>query len=367
MAKARKLKSGNWNIQILDYIDDNGKRHVASFTAPTKAEVEYMAAVFRKEKKQRPKQDRRNKKPRTVGNAIDEYIALSETLSPATLDTYRKIRRFAFPSIIDRNIDELTDLEVQAAINIECKRQNAQTGKPVSARTVRNEWGLFSSALKAICGKSFNVKLPKNQPNVETLPDPETIINTIRGTEIELPCLLAMWMGLRMSEIKGLTFGAFRNGCLYIDQTMIYAYGRDMVQENAKTATSKRKLAVPEYISKLIEAEKAERLKTCAKEEIKDQFIVPASRNVIHHRFTRLMEKQGIKMSFHDLRHLFASISLTMLGIPAKAVQVSGGWASSYIMDRVYSQTFDPVQQAADRKREEYFTKILHNDSAQSQ
>lgn len=36
MAKAKKLKSGNYRVLVPDYKDENGKWHYKSFTAKTK-------------------------------------------------------------------------------------------------------------------------------------------------------------------------------------------------------------------------------------------------------------------------------------------------------------------------------------------
>lgn len=46
MAKAKKLKSGNWRVLVPDYKDKSGKWHYKSFTAATKKEAEYAAAEF---------------------------------------------------------------------------------------------------------------------------------------------------------------------------------------------------------------------------------------------------------------------------------------------------------------------------------
>ena len=53
MAKAKKLKSGNWRCLVYDYTDENGKRHYESFTAETKKEAEYLAAEFALNKKRK--------------------------------------------------------------------------------------------------------------------------------------------------------------------------------------------------------------------------------------------------------------------------------------------------------------------------
>ena len=46
MAKAKKLKSGNYRVLVPDFKDEKGKWHYKSFTAKTKKEAEYMAMEF---------------------------------------------------------------------------------------------------------------------------------------------------------------------------------------------------------------------------------------------------------------------------------------------------------------------------------
>ena len=63
MASARKLKSGNWRIEVFVRTDENGKKIRKSFTAPTRWEAEKLADEFVKAGK--------NKLPEfTVGEAV---------------------------------------------------------------------------------------------------------------------------------------------------------------------------------------------------------------------------------------------------------------------------------------------------------
>lgn len=45
--KAKLMPSGNWNVKALDYIDERGKKHIRSFTAPTKEQAELLGAQFK--------------------------------------------------------------------------------------------------------------------------------------------------------------------------------------------------------------------------------------------------------------------------------------------------------------------------------
>lgn len=109
MVKARQLPSGSWNIRI----KHDGKYR--SFTAETREEVEKQAAAYLLK-------NNKLKSGITVGMAIDRYIELSPTLSPTTLQAYRKIKQYAFQGMMDCDVEELTDPIAQDFINQEARR-----------------------------------------------------------------------------------------------------------------------------------------------------------------------------------------------------------------------------------------------------
>ena len=91
--KARKLPSGNWRVQLYCGKDENGKRIVESFTAPTKKEAERMAATFDGDRKQRAA-DRAAGRI-TLAQAMDAFIETCRATgkSPATINAYCSMRR----------------------------------------------------------------------------------------------------------------------------------------------------------------------------------------------------------------------------------------------------------------------------------
>ncbi len=351
MAKAKKLPSGNWRVQVFDYKDENGKNHYRSYTAPTRAEAEYMAALF---KKDRP--EREERPTMTVGEAIDRYIELSPMLSPTTLARYRNVREHGFPELMDMTVDELTDEVVQTEINKESRRPNKRTRKPLSPKTIKNEYGVISSALKTVCNRSFNVRLPKNQKKPKELPPPEVIISLLKGTSIELPCLLSIWLSFSLSEIRGFRCSSVRDGYIYVDQVLVEVENMPVIKKDAKVESRNRRQAVPEYIMDLIKRQDTwiEYTRTG-----KDGPLIPLNRHQIYNRYKRIMEKNGLEISFHDLRHMFASIMLTKLQIPEKVVQDEGGWSTPHVMKSVYSNTFSDSRKTADIIRDDFFKSLL--------
>ena len=349
MLTPKKKTSGRWSVRV--YLGTvNGHKKYKMVTADTKAECLRLAlgVLDRKE-------DLRETTRPTVRQAVSQYIEISQTLSPTTLAAYRKVRDYAFPDLMDRKVDELTDVIVQRAINEELRRVGYH-GRQLSPKTVKNEYGVLSGALRTICNRSFNVRLPRIQGGHEDLPDPALVMAAVAGKPIELAALLAMWTSLSMSEIRGIMCSSIRDGVISIDRVRVDIGAETYVKDAAKTATRKRLIKVPEYILELIERTPAWKAWQASGS---DGFIVPETRNMIYFRFRRCMMDAGLELTFHGLRHIYASTMLTMLGAPSKVVQDAGGWASPYVMDKVYSNMFDSARAEWIKKRDELFTSML--------
>lgn len=358
MPSARKLKSGSWNVRVYDYTDETGKVHHTSITAPTKAEAEFLAARYISE---RPNRRRAQNANMTVREAIEEYIAQSSVLSPTTLQGYRKVLRSGFQGIMDRKVKSLDDAAAQRAINAECRRPSEKSGRQISAKTVVNEWGLIASALKAVCGATFTVKLPKKQKHIKELPEPQRVLDAIIGSNLELPALLAMWLSFSMSEIRGLKCSSVHDGCVVISQVMVDAENGPVIKENAKTSTRLRMHRLPPYLLQLIE--NTDEYRRYAQTG-SDGLLVPLNHNQIDGRWRRICRANGFEMTFHDLRHMSASIMLA-LNIPEKYAMERGGWATPHIMKSVYQHTFSAERQRADDVVDAYFGELLSKNLAQ--
>ena len=72
-----------------------------------------------------------------------------------------------------------------------------------------------------------------------------------------------------------------------------------------------------------------------------------------------MIARHDIDMTFHDLRHLNASIML-MLGIPDKYAMERGGWATDNILKSVYQQTFTSERKKIDKIVDGYFNGIIN-------
>ena len=354
MAKAKKLPSGSWRCLVYDYTDANGKRKYKSFTDsdPSPAgrrRCESMAAEYAATKEHRNKTNENM----TVTEAIDRYIEKYPQLSETTVGGYRTTQQYGFQCLMNKKLSSLNNDILQDAINQECKRPSQSSkskGKPLGAKTIRNEFGLISTIIHEFYPFEINVKLPQASTRVNELSTPDVIFSVVKGTDIELPVLLAMWLSFTMSEIRGLTKSkSIKGNCIYIDQVTIHAQGKDIDKSIAKNKKRNRMLVIPDYIKELIDKVETDRL-------------VTLSGKAVANKFTYLLKKNGIPhMSFHDLRHVSASV-MAMLNIPDNYAQDRGGWETDRVMKGTHMQTFNSARAEVDNKIDDYFNKTLFGE-----
>lgn len=336
MASARKLPSGNWRVRVFDGKDRNGKEHFRSFTAPTKKQAEFLAAEYAAKKKYTANN-------MTVGQAIERYINSKDNiLSPTTIQGYWKVRHQYLQSLMDIPIDKLTREQVQIAVN--------QQSLTHSAKTVINAHGLLAAAL-SMYNPDFVLKttLPRKVKRLKRdLPTSEEVMRIVHGTPAELPVLLALCCCLRMSEVRGIRKSAVHGNMLSIERVIVTVDRQHVEKELPKTDASRRIEELPDFLRDMILSQPTE-------------YATTLTGKAIYSRFTRLMAKEGHKVTFHDLRHISAS-DMHSQGIPDKVAAERGGWSGTQTMQNVYQHSFSDDRKKADKimngRYSEMFQKI---------
>lgn len=330
--KAKKLPSGNWRVQVMI------KGKSISITADTEDEAMYQAMLIKTGKKQIG-----NTSP-LLGDCIDEYIkSKTNILSPSTIDGYERTKKNSLEELCGLHLSDITSLTVQKHIN-----KLALTKSP---KTIRNAHGLLMSVLNVYTPDlHLKVTLPKVQKKIKQLPDVQDVLRAIKGTNVELPCLLAVWCTLRKSEVRGLKKSDIHNGTIVIHDTIITVKGKHIQKHETKTVDSTRLVRLPKYIQNLIDALPEEQ-----------EYLTELTDNQLYKGFVAQLKKHDLPhMSFHDLRHMDASI-MVALGIPDKYAMERGGWSSPHVMQSVYQHTFSKEREAVDDKIDEYFNSLLED------
>lgn len=312
MAKAKKLPSGSWRVQVFSYKDTAGKKHYESFTAPTKAEAEMKAAEFAANKRSRIKSGM------TVGDAISGYIAAKEAvLSPATVRGYVRMQDNNYSAIEKKKIRSLTSEDMQLFVS--------DLAKTLSPKTVRNVYALLTASIALYApDMSFKVTLPAKQVKRPVSPSDDSVKVLYDAAYPKLRICLGFAMcGVRRGEICALKYEDIKDGAAHIHADMVKdKNGKWIYKEMPKTSDSDRFLKLPDFLLDEIGEGKG--------------FIIDINPNTVTKQFIKYRNRLGINIRLHDLRHYFASTA-AVLDIPDIYTADMGGWQrGGSVMKSVY-------------------------------
>lgn len=346
MAKAKKLPSGNWRVQLFTGYSDEGKRIYESFTAPTEAEANLLANT-RKIEIERGIKKNRIPSEMTVAEAIDKYIEDRDSvLAPKTIREYKGYRKNYLHGIMSVRIRDLTDSIVQREINRESRR--------LSPKSIRNIYGLFvSSVHSAVPDITFNVKLPQKIKKEMNIPTKEQLIKLLEyaeGKRIEIPILLGATCGLRRGEIAALDLNSdvdYDNCKISVTKSVSNNDKSEWVTKTTKTTGSSRVIDCPEWV--------VEKLKTARDTGYKN--MNPAH---ITSGFAKMCDKLGIDIRFHDLRHYYASLMLS-LGVPDKYAMARMGHSTPNMLKNVYQHLMDDKDKEISDTINQFFNDMQHD------
>lgn len=320
MAKAKKLKSGNWRVLMYEYTDEQKKRHYKSITAPTKKEAEYKAAEYALNRKEETYEDL------TLKEAYERYISSkSAVLSPSTIAGYKKLGKNHFQKLMPMKLSKITAKHIQIAVN--------EMSADHSPKSVRNAHGLLHSVIRAYRPSfDFNTTLPqkiKPQYIIPTTADIAALLEQAND-KIRVPILLASQGGLRRSEICALTADDFTDLGVNVNKAAVMDSDKNLVIKTTKTIAGTRFVPLPQSV--IVEA--------------KNWQYFGISPTVLQGQFNRLVDKSDIPhFSFHKLRHYFAS-ELHANGVPDKYIAEIGGWETVEVLHNIYQHTLKDKQKS---------------------
>ena len=301
MPKPRQLRSGAWNIELRA----EGQSITEATAELCEAKARAIRAGFIEAKKAAPKM--------TVDAALEAYIKSRELLSPSTLRGYEAIRRTRFKAISDKDINAV---DWQNAINAEAKY--------CSPKTLKNAWGLFSSALKSAGVDPGEVTLA--QVASKDLPwldyeQIKTFLEAVKYEPCELGALLALH-SLRRSEIYALTAADvdLAKGLIRVEGAAVLDADNNLTQKDTnKNETSRR--TVPIMIPRLREI-LPEAITTAD-----GGALVQGSLNPLYVQINRVCDAAGLpRVGVHGLRRSFASLAYHLRWSELETMRV-GGWS----------------------------------------
>lgn len=315
--KARKLPSGKWNVQVLDYIDADGHQHKRSFTASTKTQAEYMAAKFKSERTEGGKDG-------AVADMVERAIRVkASVLSPSTLRGYNKVlRQYIAPAQIGKvRVSVLSSRHIQSWIAW-------MIGKGLSPKSIKNAVGVLTACYTFSGGeRRFNVRLPQAMPKrrrVPSIADVQTVLDYFANDrEMYAAICLCAFASLRRGEACVLDTHSVdrKNKTITVSEAMVLTPENDWVTKAPKTASSFRVIPVSQFVIDALP---------------KSGKCVNISPNQVTNRFCRAIKVLPVEpFSFHDLRHFYASLAHNK-GVSDITIQAAAGWSSAATMKNIY-------------------------------
>lgn len=342
LPKARELPSGKWYMQIM--VD--GHRHNGTFE--TEDDAYYWAAGL----KTKSIENKVPKREVTVKKAFSDYIdSRSNILSPSTLKSYKNIQENYFSNIMSKKAISIKRDDVQREIN--------ELAEERSYKTIKNAVALLLSVLSDyteidVKRLTYPQKAQREHSFLEAS-DIAKLLDICRNDKIEIPILLALWLGLRRSEICALEWSDFNfdKKTVRITKALVpNDKNKYVIKNTTKTEKSKRVLDLPDYVISRLEAMQPDPAKRSGR-------IVTMNPNDIYNHFKVICDRNKIPfVGIHGLRHTNASVMLS-IGVTAKMAMARGGWSSKDTMQNIYQHLFSEDKEKADAKINEYFDALV--------
>lgn len=359
--EARKLPSGSWRCLVFSHIEEirqpdgsiKEKRIYKSFTCQDpskkgKRACEQMAAEWAIDKEHREKEEANI----TFGEALERHIRSKDAvLSPATMRGYLSNQRKLlneFPDFCNKKMCDLSEEDVQDVVNQLATGTMSQ--KALSPKSIRNIYGLISSVFHQFNPRCYlDVTLPKKvRPDLYIPSDEEVklLVECTRGTEMELPIMLAAFGPMRRGEICALNTRNISGNIVHVCENMVMDKNGQWIIKTPKSYAGDRFIEYPDFVAE-----------NWAGINGRITELTPAG---ISSRFSRLLDHNGLPhFRFHDLRHYSASVQHA-LGIPDAYIMQRAGWENDNVLKGIYRHTLSDRAAKMKNITNEYFSELCN-------
>lgn len=350
MATAKKQKDGTWRIQPC--ITVFGEKRRTNIRADSKREAEQLAQDWIDAQGSADINS-----DITLNEAICAYIEhRRQSLSPSTIRGYLSIARSAPKDILSKKLLALTQDTIQSSFN-----KFAITHSP---KTVSNVYGLVSSTIRIYAPHiKLNVRLPRKEKVEMVIPsheDVQYLISQAQGKAIEIPLMLAVFCGLRQSEVSGL-----HQKNIHIKENVCYISVKEAIVQGDKGPVLKGPKSISGYRDIPLHKELAEKLLEATQKSTDKRVTQYTSKNLSRAwiRFTKVLPIKHI--TFHSLRHYYASNAL-LKGVPIDYVVSMMGHSSRTMVEKVYKHLFPENQFIFASALVDEYQKVTSNTKAET-
>ena len=324
----------------------------------------------------------------TVSEWIKQWFELYlKDLSPTTLNGYSyQIKHYILNQDIGKiKLQDLTTSAVQAWINT-LSENSPVSNKPMSAKTVKNIYHNLCAAIEKAVALELvkknvckNVSLPKIKKHIATVYDEKEVSELLyaaNGTDMELPIMIAVNLGLRRGELLALKWKHidFEHNSISIEENLVEVNSTvspdRILTKSPKSQSGQRVIPISSFLSDYLK--KAYKDYMLQKMKMGTSFhdngyVIhqengnPYKPNSFSSKFNDFLKANNLKhIRFHDLRHTNATLMLTQ-GISPKVAQMRLGHSDFSTTMNTYSHVLESVEtNAAERIENAIFSNIMN-------
>lgn len=252
------------------------------------------------------------------------------------------------PIHIQNYVDDLLDLLTLQTIKVHLNILNLALKRAYRLKLIKENVVQF-------------VEVPKNKKyknEIYNAEDMKKLLEKSRETSLELPIILASGLGLRISEILGLTWNNidFNDFTITIDKITVRDKGQVILKE-PKTESSIRTISAPKEIILMLKQLKKDRLAAKLRGEkshreliFYDKNLNPIAQDVLSKKFRYFLQENNLKhIRFHDLRHSHVTM-LIDAKVPIKVISERVGHSNVNTTLNIYSHALREMDQEASDK-----------------
>lgn len=292
---------------------------------------------------------------------IDFLEKYKTNLSITTYNVYmRTCKKYIIPLLGDIKLSDIRPIHIQNYVD--------DLVGLLSPKTIKIHLNILNLAFK----RAYRLKLikenvvqyievPKSKKfknEIYNSEDMRLLLEKSKGTSLELPIVIASGLGLRISEILGLTWNNidFNDYTITVDKITVRDGGK-VILKDPKTESSVRTITAPKEIISMLKQLKKDRLSDKLRGEkshreliFYDKNLEPVAPDVISKKFKYFLEVNNLKhIRFHDLRHSHVTM-LIEAKVPIKVISERVGHSSVNTTLNIYSHALKEMDQEASEK-----------------
>jgi integrase len=355
----RQRSKGSWTIQVYAGKDPvTGKKmRVARTVRGTKKQAELALAKLIQSVETGVDFDATKL---SVADYITRWLASTEKrVRPRTIERYSELMRLHVVPVIGAiPLLKLKPLHVE-------KIYERAFDRGLSAQSVLHIHRVLFTALRQAVSWQL---IPRNVAEAVVPPRPEPrevkpmtpddviqVLETVSGTALETPTVLALGTGMRLGEVLGLRWQDVDLDAksARVTQTLQETDAHGLVFVPPKTHRSRRAVSLPTFVVQALRKHKKEqserRLMVGSAWQDYDLIVErgdgqPLRTSTMSNRFADAMKRAGVDLTFHGLRHGHASLMLAA-GVNLKVVSERLGHSKIGITADLYTHVADQIHE----------------------